>query len=178
MREAMWVCPWHKQFSCNKDMFYSLMSKDCIDWREIVYRISMVLIRRLSVRSEKRVKNAGPVCLVVDDTDFPKTGRYAEMFGRVYSHVAMRSVLGFKALFVGLTDGKTFTLLDSALHGEMGKNPHMPQGLSAGKRKFGRTSVAQFFPEEKHRCFQWLNLVGYGLLNMLRHPFNRQDFVL
>lgn len=123
----------HKLFSCNKDMFYSLMRKDCVDWREIVYRISMSLIRRLSVRSDNRGKNASPVCLVIDDTDFPKTGRRAEMLGRVFSHVAMRSVLGFKALFMGLTDGKTFTLLDSALHGEMGKNPGNPQGLSAGK---------------------------------------------
>ena len=116
----------HKLFSCNKDMFYSLMRKDCVDWREIVYRISMSLIRRLSVRSDNRGKNASPVCLVIDDTDFPKTGRRAEMLGRVFSHVAMRSVLGFKALFMGLTDGKTFTLLDSALHGEMGKNPGNP----------------------------------------------------
>ena len=123
----------HKLFSCNKDMFYSLMRKDCVDWREIVYRISMALLRRLSVRSDNKGKGAGPVCLVIDDTDFPKTGRRAEMLGRVFSHVAMRSVLGFKALFMGLTDGRTFTLLDSALHGEMGKNPHKPQGLSAAK---------------------------------------------
>ena len=122
-----------RMFSCNKDMFYSLMRKDCIDWREIVYRITVSLIRRLSVRADSKGKNASPVCLVIDDTDFPKTGRHAEMLGRVFSHVAMKSVLGFKALFMGLTDGKTFTLLDGALHGEMGKKQGKPQGLTASK---------------------------------------------
>lgn len=34
---------------------------------------------------------------------------------------------------MGLTDGKTFTMLDSALHGEMGKNPNKPQGLRGDK---------------------------------------------
>lgn len=87
----------------------------------------------MSVRADNKGKNASPVCLVIDDTDFPKTGRRAEMLGRVFSHVAMKSVLGFKALFMGLTDGKTFTMLDSALHGEMGKNPDKPQGLRGDK---------------------------------------------
>ena len=54
----------HKLFSCNKDMFYSLMRKDCVDWREIVYRISMGLLRRSSVRGDNKGKGAGPVCLV------------------------------------------------------------------------------------------------------------------
>lgn len=122
-----------KMFSCNKDMFYSLMRKDCIDWREIVYRVSTILLRRLSIRADNRGKNADPVCMVIDDTDFPKTGRHAEMLGRVFSHVSMKSVLGFKALFMGVTDGKTFTLLDSALHGELGKTSGRPQGLTAAK---------------------------------------------
>ena len=119
-----------KLFTCNKDMFYNLMKKESVDWRKLVYRISMGLIRRLEVRADSRGKNASPVCLVIDDTDFPKTGRHAEMLGRVFSHVAMRSILGFKGLFMGRTDGKTFTLLDCSLHGEMGKNPNKPQGIS------------------------------------------------
>lgn len=53
-----------------------------------------------------------------------------------------------------------------------------PVAIDASWRKFGRTSVTQFFPKEKHRSFQWLNLVGDGLLNVLRHPFDRQYFVL
>ena len=53
-----------------------------------------------------------------------------------------------------------------------------PVAIDATRRKFGRTSVTKFFPEEKHRGFQWLNHVGDGLLNVLRHPFDRQDFVL
>lgn len=119
-----------KLFTCNKDMFYNLMKKDSIDWRKLVYRITMSLLRRMEVRADSRGKDASPVCLVIDDSDFPKTGRHAEMVGRIFSHVAMRSILGFKGLFMGRTDGKTFTLLDCSLHGEMGKNPNRPQGIS------------------------------------------------
>ena len=119
-----------KLFTCNKDRFYNLMKKGSIDWRKLVYRISMGLIRRLEVRADSRGKGASPVCLVIDDTDFPKTGRHAEMLGRVFSHVATRSILGFKGLFMGRTEGKTFTLLDCSLHGETGQNPNKPQGIS------------------------------------------------
>lgn len=36
--------------------------------------------------------------------------------------MAHKSILGFKALFLGITDGKTQILLDFALLGEKGKN--------------------------------------------------------
>lgn len=37
-------------------------------------------------------------CLIVDDTDFGKTGKKFELMGRVFSHVHHKSILGFKAL--------------------------------------------------------------------------------
>lgn len=162
----------YKVFNCNKDMFYSLMRKDSIDWREIVYRISTSLIRRLSVRSDNKGKNASPVCLVIDDTDFPKTERRTEMLGRVFSHVAMKSILGFKALFMGLTDGKTFTLLDSALHGEMGKNSSKPQGLSAGKaaERYSRER-AQDSPAQK-RIDEYLTSKIANAIAMVRRAIS------
>lgn len=171
----------HKMFSCNKDMFYSLMRKDFIDWREIVYRISNVLLRRLSVRSDNRGKGASPKCLVIDDTDFPKAGRHAEKIGRVFSHVEKKSVLGFKALLMGLTDGKTFTLLDGALHGEQGKNPQKPQGLSADNaaERYSREREADS-PAQK-RVDEYLTSKISNAIAMVRRAINhgiRFDYLL
>jgi hypothetical protein len=58
---------------------------------------------------------------MVDDTDFPKTGRRMENVGRVHSHLEHRSILGFKALFLGITDGISQMLLDFAILGEKGR---------------------------------------------------------
>lgn len=52
---------------------------------------------------------------MVDDTDFPKRGFQTELIGKVYSHVTQAMMLGFKALFLGITDGKTQMLLNFSL---------------------------------------------------------------
>ena len=53
-----------------------------------------------------------------------------------------------------------------------------PVAIDASCRKSGGTAVAEFVPDKEHRGFQRLELVGVGLLNMFRHPFHRQNFVL
>ena len=72
---------------------------------------------------EKRTaKSTGPVCLMVDDTDYPKRGIQTELIGKIFSHVTHSMMLGFKGLFIGITDGVSQTLLDFALVGEEGKD--------------------------------------------------------
>ena len=61
------------------------------------------------------------MCLMVDDTDFPKTGRRIENIVRVYSHLGHKAILGFKSLFLGITDGKSQFILDFAILGEKGR---------------------------------------------------------
>lgn len=118
-------------FSCQKDMFYRFMEQDHIDWRNLAYGLSLYLYRKVALRSDSK---SSPHCLVIDDTDLPKTGFKTEMIGRIYSHVHHKSILGFKGLFMCLTDGKTQTMLDFSLHGEEGKNKDKPQGLTAKQR--------------------------------------------
>ena len=69
----------------------------------------------------------GPVCLMVDDTDFPKRGFQTEPIGKVFSHVTHSMILGFKALFLGITDGRSQMLFDFSLVGEEGKNYGLKQ---------------------------------------------------
>ena len=81
-------------------------------------RNGIQLWTRIEVRSDHKDRTT---CLIVDDTDFPKTGRRMERIGRVHSHLEHKSILGFKALFLGITDGVSQMLLDFALVGEKGR---------------------------------------------------------
>jgi hypothetical protein len=52
-----------------------------------------------------------------------------ELIGKIFSHVTHTSNFGFKGLFMGYHDGKSFFSLDFSLHGEKGKNQNKPYGL-------------------------------------------------
>ena len=119
---------------CKKDVFYRFMENGSINWRKILYRINMQLIDKIIVRSDSQ-KSKDPVCLIVDDSDIPKTGMRMEFIGRIFSHVAQATILGFKALFLCRTDGKTQTVLDFSLHGEEGSRPDKPFGMTREQRK-------------------------------------------
>ncbi len=120
-----------KLFSCQKDMFYRFLEQDKMDWRKLVYTLNLRLLNR--IKSAKDSKDTLQ-CLIIDDTDLPKTGFKTELIGRVYSHVHHKAILGFKGLFLCHTDGKTQTMLDFSLHGEEGKKPEKKQGLTTEQR--------------------------------------------
>jgi len=82
------------------------------------------------VEQQKDSSEVPSRCLIVDDTDMPKTGRSMELIGRVFSHVTQRSILALKGLFLGYHDGKSFYGLDFSIHCEKGKNAQRPYGLS------------------------------------------------
>src|SRR5690554_5257715 len=65
--------PLYQFLSCGKDVFYRLLNDTRIDWRNLSYSITMQLIRKTQKNSD--IKTDTPRCLIVDDTDLPKTGR-------------------------------------------------------------------------------------------------------
>lgn len=103
---------------CRKDVFYEFLNDDRTDWRKLLYHIVCQLWTKVIVRSDHKPMDT---CLMIDDTDFPKTGRRMENIGRVHSHLEHRSILGFEALFLGITDGISQMLLDFAILGEKGR---------------------------------------------------------
>jgi hypothetical protein len=121
-------------FRCGKDVFYRLLNDFSVPWRKISYKLSMQLIGKATIKSQEG-NDELPSCLIVDDTDLPKTGRRMELIGKVFSHVTQKSVLAFKGLFMGYHDGKSFFAMDFSLHGEEGKNKKRPYGLSAKQLK-------------------------------------------
>lgn len=61
-----------------------------------------------------------------------------ENIGRVFSHVQHRCILGFKALFLALTDGTTQMLLDFVLLGEKGKQGKFGVSDEERARRFAK----------------------------------------
>lgn len=78
------------------------MNNGSVNWRRIIYSINRQLIARISrcTYSKKAVR-----CLIIDDTDLPKRGMKVEGLGGVFSHVAMKSILGYYAMFLCYTNG-------------------------------------------------------------------------
>ena len=95
-----------KMFGGKKDMLYSFMSQDNIDWRNIIYRITVKLIPNVTCRQDYK-KSTLPSVLIADDTDLPKSGLYLESIGKLFSHVHQCCILGHKKLALCWSDGRS-----------------------------------------------------------------------
>ena len=120
-------------FSCEKDMFYRFMNDGNVKWRKLLYAMNLQLLKKVSRSSE--TQNDRPVCLIIDDTDAPKSGRKCELIGKVFSHIEHKTILGYKCLTLLYTDGLSQLMLDFSLHGEEGRKPDRKQGLTDKERK-------------------------------------------
>ncbi len=164
-------------FDCRKDMFYRVLSNDSIDWRHIVRYVNKKLIAGISVRTDSR--NSGqPVCMIVDDTDMPKTGRKGEMLGRVFSHVDNRgSILGHKGLFLCRTDGRTQLLVDFTLQGEEGRVAARPQGLSKkdSEARFSKKRKDESYVERRNSEYLQDKITNMKVM-LNRATVNKMDF--
>ena len=121
-------------FGGRKDLFYSYLSQDNLNWRKVIYRITNRLVKRVVIRDDHK-KSRLPKVLIADDTDLPKTGMHMESIGKIFSHVHQKCILGYKALMLCWSDGRTQFMLDFSLHGEMGKIEGKEQGLTSAQRK-------------------------------------------
>ncbi|HNY01281.1 MAG TPA: transposase [Bacteroidales bacterium] len=110
-----------------KDAYYAVKNNPMIAWRTIL--IMMFHRFEYLTRQNKAVVHGLIRCLIADDTTLPKRGKRIEGISRVWDHVFHRSVLGFKGLFLALSDGKSFLPFDFSIHNEKGKNPQKPFGM-------------------------------------------------
>jgi hypothetical protein len=127
----------YHMFSCGKDVFYRFINNPDFAWRKFAYHVHLQLLKRVEKSSDPAEKRQIK-CLIADDTDLPKSGRHFELLSRIYSHVTHSFNYGFKGLFLGYHDGKSFFGLDFSLHGEPGdekKKGYRPYGLSEKQRK-------------------------------------------
>ena len=115
-----------------KDVFYRMKNNSGICWRNILWMFGMKFIKLAGARGEE---SDSPRCLIFDDSDLPKTGRYIEKVSRIYDHVSKRFILGYKLLAMGYWDSVSFIPLDFSLHRERGKNADKPFGLKKKEYK-------------------------------------------
>ena len=165
--------------SCGKDIFYRLMNDSSIDWRNLSYSITKQLIRKVQKNSE--LSDSNPRCLIIDDTDLPKTGRKIELIGKIFSHVTHTSNLGFKGLFMGYHDGKSFFSLDFSLHGEKGKNEKKPYGLTLAQARERYSKKRDKSSKGSERTNDYFLSKIDSMINMIRLAISkgiRFDYVL
>ena len=115
----------------------------------------------------------------MDDTDYPKRVIKTELIGKIYSHVTHSMILGFKGLFIGITDGVSQMLLDFALVGEEGGN---------GKHGLKQSQLdARFSKEHEEGSHATLRTEEYSqskialMIGMIRRVIKRKihfDYVL
>ena len=73
-------------FGGRKDVFYSFMAQDHINWRRLIYRMSVTLVSSITCRKDFK-KSHLPAVLIADDSDLPKTGFRMEAIGKIFSHM-------------------------------------------------------------------------------------------
>jgi len=111
-----------------KDVIYSMLNSDWINWRKLLY--GQIEDNMSELEHPKSTTQSHQVpCLILDDTDIPKRGKCIEWIGKIFSHLNHQYLLGFKALHVACWTGNTLVHLDFSLHVEMGKKN--TQGISS-----------------------------------------------
>lgn len=122
-----------KTIEAHKNTFYRFKNDFRINWRSVVSRCNKALFDK--IKGGAAHTSTFVRCLVLDDTDFEKSTYKTEHISKIWSHVKHRHLFGFKGLFLGLWDGKSFFALDFSLHKEKGKNKKKPFGLTAKQRQ-------------------------------------------
>ena len=169
-----------RMFGGKKDVLYSYLSKDDVNWRNVVYRITSWLLTKVTVRQDHK-KSQLPNVLIADDTDLPKTGMHMESIGKIFSHVHQKCILGYKALMLCWSDGRTQFMLDFSLHGEKGKVDGKEQGLTSEQRN-GRYERKR--DEKCHiakRKEEYFMSKGVKLLDMVKNAIRNKipfDYLL
>jgi len=120
---------------CKKDTFYRLKNNANIPWRKIMASITRRFLSLSAKRTASQIQDekSGSSCFIFDDTDLSKTGEKIEGVSRIWSHVNHAYFLGFKGLFFGLWDGKSFLPTNFSLHREKGTKSDKPFGLTRKK---------------------------------------------
>ena len=171
----------YQAFNCGKDIFYRFLNDTTIDWRKIACKVNRHLINRTKKHSYS-ADNENIRCLIADDTDLPKSGRKFEFVSRIFSHAQQAYNYGFKGLFLGYHDGKSFFGLDFSLHGEKGKQAEKPYGLTKkqSKKRFQNKSRDKKSPSQ-NRVDNYFQAKTEVLIGMIRTAISggiRFDYLL
>ena len=171
--------PLYQLYQCGKDVFYEFSNDSFMNWRKLAFQINKQLFGRIEKLSFS--ENEPVRCLIADDTDFSKRGRHFELLSRIYSHVTHTFSYGFKGLFLGYHDGKSFFGLDFSLHGEKGKNNEKPYGLTNKQLKCRFNTRRSEISYGQQRVNEYFETKTSMLITMIRRAIAegiRFDYLL
>lgn len=111
--------PLSQSIEASKNTFYRLKNDCDINWRNLLSKCNIKLLKHTQdlASANKELHK----CLIIDDTDFEKSTYKTEHVGKIWSHVKHGRFWGFKGLFLGYWDGKSFFALASAYIKKEGK---------------------------------------------------------
>jgi hypothetical protein len=143
----------HSDFAsyCNasKDVFYDFMKNPNVKWRKILMSLTTTFTK--IVDKNQRDQDLGsPKCFILDDTIIPKKGKSIEQIGKVHDHTSGGFTLGFKALTLGLWDGKVMIPIDFSLHNEPGKNGKRGMKVNDLKAQFNKERLAESSGKQRY----------------------------
>ncbi|QZT38340.1 transposase [Halosquirtibacter xylanolyticus] len=170
-----------EMLEAQKNTFYRFKNNSQIDWRTIVSSCNNKLFGQIAKNSHSHDCNQAERCLIIDDTDFEKSTYKTEHVSKIWSHVTHRYMFGFKGLFLGLWDGKSYFTLDFSLHKERGKNKKTPFGLTAKQRKkqFSkkRSTKSNGFNREKELVIDKITMAKEMMVNAIKQGIT-VDYIL
>ena len=156
---------------CGKDVYYSFKNNIKINWRKTMWDQALNCISEMNpVDMKTNISHEIP-CLIADDTDIPKRGRFIEMIGKIFSHTGYKYNLGFKSLNLAYWTGNTLIHLDHSLHIESRKDGK--QGLS---KKELKQSYSKIRPQDSNgakRFSECTNKKTASLISMLKRAIQK-----
>ena len=154
-----------------KDAYYGVKNNPMIAWRAIL--IMMFHRFEYLTKKNKTVIHGLIRCLIADDTTLQKCGKRMEGISRVWDHVFHRSVLGFKGLFLALSDGKSLLPFDFSMHNEKGKNPEKPFGMKKNELKARYNKPRNENSPGLQRKQTLIDTKVASLISMLKEAFSK-----
>ena len=104
----------------------------------ILFFVFECILRKNGIQTES--ENS---CVIFDDTTLEKTGRKLEHITKVFDHVRMNYVLGYKLLLCLFFDGKSSLPFDFSLHEELGKKEDGGLGKKALRSRFSKRRMKE-----------------------------------
>ena len=119
-----------------KNCYYRMMVRQAMDWRRL---LNYTVLRFESLLRKNGIKiESEDSCVIFDDTTLEKTGRKLEHITKVFDHVKMNYVLGYKLLLCLFFDGKSSLPFDFSIHEELGDKGDGGLGKKTLRKRFSK----------------------------------------
>lgn len=119
----------------SKDVLYKVRNSPWIDWRKLMLHQAYHCMEGIHADGQAKEPWRRP-CFIIDDSDLPKTGKFIELIGRIFSHVTHKYPLGFKSMNLCYWSGKHLLHVDFSFHIEKGKKGNQGMKIKELRQRY------------------------------------------